>query len=395
MLGLHLQHHAQARSPRARRRSTSPSARSSSGDSPSTNAASCASGSAAICSRLRRRCSARNQSSADVLAIPSSQVRVLPRSRVEPAPDPQCLLERRRPSGPPRARDREPCRGGSRTRRRGASPQPARRSVSLPILAGAVIVAECTSSVRRRACSRHTGCESCGTARPRTASPSGRADPGARRGPRGERSADPCPSSSPRAAPRARRPGARARSTRFSTCSSSVGARFAAGFFARRRARGSGGAGGRCAASASRRSSRSRIEIGPAAVVRAQPAILDRDDAVRDRVEHRPVVRHEQDRARERLERGLQRLTALEVEMVRRLVEHEQVGSRRDEQARARAAAAHRRRAPTPVSRASPSPRTGTCRAASGPAGAGARCRAAPPPAPSRSSGSSWSCWEK
>src|SRR4051812_47416095 len=39
---------------------------------------------------------------------------------------------------------------------------------------------------------------------------------------------------------------------------------------------------------------------------------------------------YEQHRARERFERGLQRLAALEVEMVRRLVEHEEVRARRD-----------------------------------------------------------------
>ena len=72
--------------------------------------------------------------------------------------------------------------------------------------------------------------------------------------------------------------------------------------------------------------------IGPAAVVRAQRAVLDRERSARDGVEHRPVVRDEQHRAGERLERLLERLAALEVEVVRRLVEHEEVRPGRDEQ---------------------------------------------------------------
>ena len=52
---------------------------------------------------------------------------------------------------------------------------------------------------------------------------------------------------------------------------------------------------------------------------------------MRDRVEQRAVVRDEQHRAGERLERGLERLAALEVEMVRRLVEDEEVRARRDD----------------------------------------------------------------
>ena len=63
------------------------------------------------------------------------------------------------------------------------------------------------------------------------------------------------------------------------------------------------------------------------------------------------------------LERVLERLAALEVEVVRRLVEHEEVRARRDD-GRARAAAARRPRARRPASRARPSPRRGTGRAA-------------------------------
>ncbi len=53
---------------------------------------------------------------------------------------------------------------------------------------------------------------------------------------------------------------------------------------------------------------------------------------MRDRVEHGPVVRDEQHRAREGLECGLERLAALEVEVVRRLVEHEEVRAGGDDE---------------------------------------------------------------
>ena len=69
--------------------------------------------------------------------------------------------------------------------------------------------------------------------------------------------------------------------------------------------------------------------------------LLDRDRPLGDGVEQRPVVGDEQDRARERLERRLERLAALEVEVVRRLVEHEQVRARGDD-----AASDSRRRSP-------------------------------------------------
>ena len=116
---------------------------------------------------------------------------------------------------------------------------------------------------------------------------------------------------------------------------------------------------------------------------------------VGDRVEQRAVVRDEQHRARERVERRLERLAALEVEMVRRLVEHEEVRAGRDDERERRAAAARRRRARRPASRASPSRRRGTARAASAPAAAAGpsplRARRAREP---RSS-SSTSCCEK
>ena len=60
-------------------------------------------------------------------------------------------------------------------------------------------------------------------------------------------------------------------------------------------------------------------------------AVLDRDRACAHRVEQRAVVRHEQQRAGKALERVLERLAALEVEVVGGLVEDQQVGVRLDE----------------------------------------------------------------
>ena len=74
------------------------------------------------------------------------------------------------------------------------------------------------------------------------------------------------------------------------------------------------------------------LHVGPAAVVRAQRAVLERDDPVGHGVEERAVVRDEEHGSRERLERGLERLARLDVEVVRRLVEDEEVRARRDEQ---------------------------------------------------------------
>ena len=74
------------------------------------------------------------------------------------------------------------------------------------------------------------------------------------------------------------------------------------------------------------------LQVGPAAVVRAQRAVLERDDAVGHGVQERAVVGDEEDRPRERLERGLERLARLDVEMVRRLVEDEEVDAGRDQQ---------------------------------------------------------------
>src|SRR5580765_526046 len=70
----------------------------------------------------------------------------------------------------------------------------------------------------------------------------------------------------------------------------------------------------------------------PAARVGHDFVILDRDHSPRHRIEQRAVVRDEQHRAGEGGERVLERLSALEVEVVRRLVEDEEVGAARDDQ---------------------------------------------------------------
>ena len=71
--------------------------------------------------------------------------------------------------------------------------------------------------------------------------------------------------------------------------------------------------------------------LGPAADVGVQRLVLDRDGARADRVEQRAVVRDQQQRAGERLQRRLERLAALEVEVVGRLVEDQHVGAGVDE----------------------------------------------------------------
>ena len=72
--------------------------------------------------------------------------------------------------------------------------------------------------------------------------------------------------------------------------------------------------------------------VGPAAGVGAEASVLDRDDPLGDGVEHSAVVGDEQDRARKRLECGLEGFTAFEVEVVGRLVEDEKVRSGRDDE---------------------------------------------------------------
>src|SRR6266545_1901613 len=71
--------------------------------------------------------------------------------------------------------------------------------------------------------------------------------------------------------------------------------------------------------------------VRPAAVVATDGSILERERPLRDRVDQRAVVRHEQDRAGERLERRLECLARLEIQVVRRLVEHEEVRTARDD----------------------------------------------------------------
>ncbi len=113
---------------------------------------------------------------------------------------------------------------------------------------------------------------------------------------------------------------------RFSTWSSSFG----------RRGAGRGFAAFGTAQSAGRRLDRGLLplahEIRPTAVGGAETEVLDRDDPIRHRVEDRAVVRDEEHGAGIGLERRLEGLAALEVEMVRRLVEHEQVRPGRDDE---------------------------------------------------------------
>src|SRR4051794_21661473 len=71
--------------------------------------------------------------------------------------------------------------------------------------------------------------------------------------------------------------------------------------------------------------------LAPSADVGVQPVVLDRDRARPDRVEQRAVVRDEQDRALEAVQRVLERLARLEVEVVRRLVQDQDVRARRDD----------------------------------------------------------------
>ena len=79
--------------------------------------------------------------------------------------------------------------------------------------------------------------------------------------------------------------------------------------------------------------------LGPAADVGVQRAVLHGDRARADRVEQRAVVGDQQQRAGERLQRGLERLAALEVEVVGRLVEDQHVRARVDEHGEREAAA--------------------------------------------------------
>src|SRR5262249_36284287 len=72
--------------------------------------------------------------------------------------------------------------------------------------------------------------------------------------------------------------------------------------------------------------------VGPTAVVGPDRPVLDREGPMCDRIQERAVVRDQQDSARERLERQLQRLPAFEVEVVGRLVEQQEVRAGGDDQ---------------------------------------------------------------
>ena len=111
---------------------------------------------------------------------------------------------------------------------------------------------------------------------------------------------------------------------RFSTWSSSLGRR--------RAGRGFATFGSAARGSAVHSALALAHEIRPAAVGRAKAEVFPRYDVVRHGVEDSPVVRDEKDGSRKRLERRLERLAALEVEVIRRLVEHEEVRPGRDDE---------------------------------------------------------------
>src|SRR5207244_1052574 len=67
--------------------------------------------------------------------------------------------------------------------------------------------------------------------------------------------------------------------------------------------------------------------VRPAAVVGGELPVLDRERALRNGVEQSAVAGDEQDGAGERLERSLERLAAVQVEVVGGLVDDEEVGA--------------------------------------------------------------------
>ena len=134
--------------------------------------------------------------------------------------------------------------------------------------------------------------------------------------------------------------------------SSSCAIRRATRCDARPRARGSGAAtgfgfagrglgGAFAAAGGGGAASRSRAaqQVVVVAEAQHQAAALDRERVRGERVDQRAVVRHEQHRAVERVDRVLERLAALDVEMVRGLVEHQHVRPARDQPGERQAAA--------------------------------------------------------
>ena len=72
--------------------------------------------------------------------------------------------------------------------------------------------------------------------------------------------------------------------------------------------------------------------LRPPPVVGVHGPFLDREQAVGDRIQQRPVVRDKQHGSGKRVERLLQRLAAFEVEVVRGLVEDQEVRARRHDQ---------------------------------------------------------------
>ena len=316
-------------------------------------------------------------------------------ARVEPAPLLKRRLERLAGRDPRRPPSSASGRAGSRRRRRGAPRRP-RRSVGGPV-----------SVERRRGCRRSvtactplctppgsrsrvtSRCASSNSTSQRARSAFELVARGAVRG-RGR----PCPSSRRRASPRARRPAPRSAAiSRLDALELGRRLRVAGRRSRRLRAR-SGSALGSGSATRWLRASLAH-QVGPAAVVRAERAVLDRDDPVGHGVEQRAVVRDEEHRPRERLERGLERLAALEVEVVRRLVEDEEVRARRDEQ---------REREPPPLAAGErrdrllvrlPAGEEEAAEQRSAPAGAAGRSPRRSRRAPSPVVGSSSACWEK
>jgi hypothetical protein len=77
----------------------------------------------------------------------------------------------------------------------------------------------------------------------------------------------------------------------------------------------------------------------PAAVVAADRAVFDGERPLGDRVDESAIVRDDEDGSLELLERRLQDLAALEVEVVRGLVEDEEVRARLDQERKAKPSA--------------------------------------------------------
>src|SRR5215468_2479711 len=83
---------------------------------------------------------------------------------------------------------------------------------------------------------------------------------------------------------------------------------------------------------AAQRVPRARARTPPNRRHRVEAAVLDRERPLCNGIEQGTVVRHEQHCARKSFERRLERLAALEIEVVRRLVHDEEVGARGDDE---------------------------------------------------------------